>query len=83
MFTHSISVDDFEEHIYKLFANEQRDLNGKAQIEVKRQSHKTVFTIYAPTPVGLKIGTSSVTKLLTVYEKMKGIEHGSNTKSSN
>ena len=74
MLAATISVKDGDSLIARAFAAEDRELKGKARYEVKRKSGFTVFDIKAEDSVALRTVMNSITKMLTVIEKMRALK---------
>jgi tRNA threonylcarbamoyladenosine modification (KEOPS) complex Pcc1 subunit len=74
MYKAIISVDDSKGVIRKAFASEDRDIKGKASYEVKEGGGKIVFEITARDSTALRTVLNSITKMLTVIEKVGRIK---------
>jgi len=72
MYSACIQAED-PELIFKVFAPEDRSIQGRAQYEIKKKKGKAVFEIKAKDSVALRTMLNSITKMLTVIEKTKVI----------
>lgn len=73
MYRATISVDDKKQVIKKCFIPEDKDIKGKASYKV-RGKNKVIFEITAQNSVVLRTVLNSITKMLTVIEKMKNVK---------
>ena len=62
--------------IYNLFIPEQKKISGRGILKIKKKKKHIEFDIRADDSVALRAISNSITKLLTVYEKMKNLENG-------
>ena len=69
----SIAADDRGGVIRKCFASEDREIKGKAEYDVVKRGSKVVFEVSAVDSVALRTVLNSITKMLTVIEKMGGL----------
>ncbi|MBI2136903.1 hypothetical protein HYU12_00075 [Candidatus Woesearchaeota archaeon] len=67
----SIVADDRGGFIRNCFASEDREIKGKAKYEVVKSGSKVVFEVSAVDSVALRTVLNSITKMLTVIEKME------------
>jgi tRNA threonylcarbamoyladenosine modification (KEOPS) complex Pcc1 subunit len=74
MLSATITMDDKDGLIAKSFAAEDREIKGKASYGVANRAGKTVFTIKAEDSTALRTVANSITKMLTVIEKMRPIK---------
>ena len=70
----SITVEDSKGMVYSAFVPEDREIKGKAEYKVSRDGSKTTFAISAVDSASLRTALNSITKMLTVIEKMKGVK---------
>ncbi len=70
----TISVKGDSELISKVFASEDRKIKDKASYKIRKSSGGVTFAIEAEDSIGLRTALNSITKLLTVIEKVKKIE---------
>ena len=68
-----ISVKGDSELISKVFASEDREIKDKASYKIKRSRDGVTFIVEAEDSIGLRTTLNSITKVLTVIEKMKKI----------
>ena len=68
-----ISVKGDSELISKVFASEDREIKDKASYKIKRSRDGVTFIVEAEDSIGLRTALNSITKILTVIEKMKKI----------
>ena len=73
MYKATISVDDRKGLIKKSFAPEDKDIKGKASYKVKGH-RKIIFEITAIDSIALRTVLNSITKMLTVIEKVSRIK---------
>ena len=66
-----ISVKGDSELISKVFASEDREIKDKASYKIKRSRDGVTFIVEAKDSIGLRTALNSITKVLTVIEKMK------------
>ncbi|MBD3310587.1 hypothetical protein GF351_05190 [Candidatus Woesearchaeota archaeon] len=69
----SISVTDDAEKVYDCLLPEAKKA-GRSEIRLKKEDSRLMVIIEADDAVALRSSVNSVLKLLTVFEKMKGIE---------
>jgi tRNA threonylcarbamoyladenosine modification (KEOPS) complex Pcc1 subunit len=71
----TVTVEDPEQHVYKLFLVEQQRLvNERASYQVSiQEGGLTRITVAAQDAVALRSVLNSVVKTLIVYEKMKRV----------
>ncbi|MBS3132625.1 hypothetical protein J4470_00655 [Candidatus Woesearchaeota archaeon] len=74
MYKATISVDDRKGIIKKGFAPEDKGIKGKAGYAVKGGKGRVVFEITARDSIALRTVLNSITKMLTVIEKVGGIK---------
>lgn len=74
MYNATITTDIDPKLIEKCFAPEDKQIKGKASYTVKRNSNNIVFEIKAKDSIALRTATNSITKMLTVIEKMRSIK---------
>jgi tRNA threonylcarbamoyladenosine modification (KEOPS) complex Pcc1 subunit len=72
MYTATIQVSDPGRVVEKAFVAEDHAIKGKAQYRVTHKGRATVFEIQAQDSIALRTVQNSITKMLTVIEKMKG-----------
>ncbi|MBI2664268.1 hypothetical protein HYX10_02900 [Candidatus Woesearchaeota archaeon] len=72
MYRATIAVHDVSGIIRKCFAAEDKDIKGRAHYTL-RGNENLVFEISAADSSGLRTVLNSITKMLTVIEKTKGI----------
>ena len=68
-----ISVKGDSELISKVFASEDREIKDKASYKIKKSRDGVAFAVEAEESIGLRTALNSITKVLTVIEKMKKI----------
>ena len=68
-----ISVKGDSELISKVFASEDREIKDKASYKIKKSLDGVTFAVEAEDSIGLRTALNSITKVLTVIEKMKKI----------
>ena len=73
MYGATISCEDGDRSIEKCFTAEDRKIKGKAGYSVERQGKNAVFRISAEDSVALRTAMNSITKMLTIIEKMRSI----------
>lgn len=61
--------------IYECFQVEQKE-QDRSKFEIKKEEDGVLFLVEANDSVALRATLNSITKLLTVYEKIKGIKNG-------
>lgn len=74
MLSATITADDKDGLVAKSFAAEDREIKGKASYAVAHRGGKTVFTIRAEDSTALRTVANSITKMLTVIEKMGSVK---------
>ncbi len=74
MLNATITVEDKDGLVEKSFAPEDREIGGKASYNIIRKNGKTTFEISAVDSVALRIVANSITKMLTVIEKMRVVK---------
>lgn len=63
--------------IERLFASEEKEFDNKrASYEIKKGKDKLVFCVSAKDSSALRAALNSITKMLIVYEKTKGVIKG-------
>ena len=72
MYKATISVEDPKGTIKKCFAPEDKEIKGKASYKLTGERN-IVFEIAAQDSTGLRTVLNSITKMLTVVEKMKNV----------
>ncbi len=61
--------------IYKCFISESKNLKtGRSSYTIKKRKDHVEFDIKANDSVALRATINSITKLLTVYEKIEGLK---------
>ena len=70
----SISVEDPKGIIFKAFVPEDRTIKGKSEYKTIRTKNLTKFEISASDSGSLRTVMNSITKMLTVIEKMERIK---------
>ncbi len=65
-----------EKELYRCIMPERRLREDRATLDIKKQKGKLIFKIEAKDSVALRATLNSLTKLFTVYEKMKAINNG-------
>ncbi len=73
-YTSLISVKGDSELISKVFAAEDRKIKDKASYKIRKSRNGTTFAVDAEDSTGLRTALNSITKILTVIEKVKKIE---------
>lgn len=69
-----ITVKEDTHNIQKLFEAEEKVFdNQRAGYELKKTKQGLIFKITAEDSTALKAVLNSITKLLTIYEKSKGV----------
>ncbi|MFH0869916.1 MAG: KEOPS complex subunit Pcc1 [archaeon] len=69
-----IVVKDDSHNIERLFAAEEKEFtNQRASYELKQEKDRIIFKINAEDSTALRAVLNSITKMLSVYEKAKGI----------
>lgn len=68
-----ISVKGDSELISKVFAAEDRKIKEKADYKIKKSGDGVTFAVEAEDSTGLRTALNSITKILTVIEKVKRI----------
>jgi len=61
--------------IYECFQVEQKE-QDRSKFEIKKEKDGVLFLVEAKDSIALRATLNSITKLLTVYEKIKGIKNG-------
>lgn len=74
MLNASITVEDPKGIISRSFVPEDKNVKGKATYNVIHKNDKTTFIISADDSVSLRTIMNSITKMLTVIEKMKNVK---------
>ena len=69
----TIIVKGDSELISKVFASEDRKIKDKASYKTRKSRDGVVFETEAEDSIGLRTALNSITKVLTVIEKMKKI----------
>jgi len=63
--------------IERLFASEEKEFDNKrASYEVKKEKDRLIFSVSAKDSSALRAALNSITKMLIVYEKTKGVIKG-------
>lgn len=73
-YTSLISVKGDSELISKVFASEDREIKDKASYKIRKSRDGVTFAVEAEDSTGLRTALNSITKILTVIEKVKKIE---------
>lgn len=69
-----IIVKEDSHNIEKLFAAEEKEFtNKRASYDIKREKDRLIFSINAEDSSALRAVLNSITKMLSVYEKAKGV----------
>lgn len=69
-----IVVKEDSHNIEKLFAAEEKEFtNQRASYEMKREKDRLTFRINAEDSTALRAVLNSITKMLSIYEKAKGV----------
>ncbi len=72
-----INVEKDVRDIEELFASEEKEFDNKrASYEIKKVGDRLVFTVSAKDSSALRAALNSITKMLIVYEKTKGLLKG-------
>lgn len=71
-----LEVKGDAKELYKCFIPERRLKEDRATLKITKLRGKLQFKIEAKDSVALRATINSVTKLLSVYEKMKAIKDG-------
>lgn len=66
-----ISVKGDSELISKVFASEDRKIKDNASYKIKKSRDGLTFAVEAEDSIGLRTALNSITKVLTVIEKVK------------
>ena len=74
MYSATISARDSKGIIEKCFASEDKAIKDKAKYTVTKHGNKVLFEIHANDSIGLRTVLNSITKMLTVIEKMDKIK---------
>lgn len=69
----AITVKGDAELIKKMFAAEDRQIKDKASYKIKKTAAGITFVVDAEDSTGLRTALNSITKILTVIEKVKKI----------
>jgi tRNA threonylcarbamoyladenosine modification (KEOPS) complex Pcc1 subunit len=72
----TVNVNGDSELIKKVFASEDKQIKEKTSYTIKKTSSGVSFVVEAADSVGLRTALNSITKLLTVIEKIKNLENG-------
>jgi len=62
--------------IERLFASEEKEFDNKRAYEVKKEKDRLIFSVSAKDSSALRAALNSITKMLIVYEKTKGVIKG-------
>ena len=68
-----INVTGDADLIQKVFTAEDTQIKDKASYRIKKSKNNIVFTVGAEDSTGLRTALNSITKVLTVIEKVKKI----------
>lgn len=63
------------EVIYECFQPEQKE-QDRSRFEIKKEKDGVLFLVEANDSVALRATLNSITKLLTVYEKIRSVKNG-------
>ena len=63
------------EVIYECFQSEQKE-QDRSKFKIKKEKKGVLFLIEADDSVALRATLNSITKLLTVYEKIRSVKNG-------
>jgi len=63
------------ETIYECFQSEQKE-QDRSKFRIKKEKEGVLFLVEADDSIALRATLNSITKLLTVYEKIKEIKNG-------
>ncbi|MBI2145377.1 hypothetical protein HYU18_03590 [Candidatus Woesearchaeota archaeon] len=69
----TIFVDSEGGLISKVFAAEDRNIKGKASYKLEKTANGAKFSIDAEDSIALRTALNSITKILTVIEKIKKV----------
>ncbi len=69
----AITVKGDSELISKVFASEDREIKDKASYKITKSREGVAFEVEAEDSTGLRTALNSITKVLTVIEKMKRV----------
>ncbi len=69
-----INVAGDAELIQRVFAAEDTQIKDNASYRIKKAKNSLVFTVKAGDSIGLRTTLNSITKVLTVIEKVKKIK---------
>jgi tRNA threonylcarbamoyladenosine modification (KEOPS) complex Pcc1 subunit len=68
---------DFDENIIKVFAPENKhSKNSRSKYSVIKKDDLIIFNIKAKDAVALRATLNTITRLLSIFEKMRGIPNG-------
>jgi tRNA threonylcarbamoyladenosine modification (KEOPS) complex Pcc1 subunit len=72
-----ITVEKDVRDIERLFASEEKEFDNKrASYKIKKGKDGLVFSVSAKDSSALRAALNSITKMLIVYEKTKGVVKG-------
>ena len=63
------------EVIYECFQSEQKE-QDRSRFQIKKEKDAVLFLVEADDSIALRATLNSITKLLTVYEKIGNIKNG-------
>ena len=69
----AITVKGDAELVQKVFAAEDKQIKDKASYKIKKTDSGITFAVEAEDSIGLRTVLNSITKVLTVIEKVKKI----------
>ena len=72
-YAETITVNGDSELIQKVFASEDKQIKDKARYKIKKNAAGIAFAVEAEDSIGLRTVLNSITKVLTVIEKIKKI----------
>jgi len=73
----SITVDQNADALAELFKFEEKSFqNGRSSYKVRESKGALIFEIEAADSTALRSTINTITKILTVYEKTKGVSDG-------
>ncbi len=73
-YTAAITVKGDTDLIKKVFAAEDTQIKDKASYKIKKNPAGIAFAVEAEDSIGLRTALNSITKVLTVIEKVRKIE---------
>lgn len=77
MISATIATEDKDNHIYKLFASEEKEFtNKRASYELSHKNGETTFNVKATDASALRAVLNSISKIMIVYEKVSRVTDG-------